>query len=137
MKYLSIVFTLLIFACQNPDTICKKYDIESIIIENSNFEYNCGKKTIQLIQPTEINFFCEQSKRLNRIFPLTTNYLNGVIGITINSKNRREKFIPLILTVNKGNIFKINGGCYLNDSLANFLINKLEIKNVASVEICK
>lgn len=105
-------------------------------IRNSNHAYNCGLKYRTLRVTDDIEYICKEFKELEKVYPITTSYNNGYLSIIMNH-NESQEIITLILTVKKGYIFRMQNGLnYKNDELANFFIEKLEIKNVYSDTIC-
>lgn len=66
------IFIFSTFAGCQTNVECRS-NLERMIIRNSNFEYNCGLESITLKNSEELNYICNGSERLERVYPLTTN----------------------------------------------------------------
>lgn len=116
----------------HPDFKCDS-SLESMIIRNSNYEYNGGLPTLKIIDENEINNICSEFQKMERGYFLTPNYSNGYLDIRLLSKN--NELVTLYFTVRKGYVFGMQDGRYYkNDALAKYLIELLQIKDVYSNE---
>ena len=79
--YLSIFFFPTFAGCQS-NVECKS-NLERMIIRNSNYEYNCGLEAITLKKSEELNYICNEFERLERVYPISTNYNRGYLQIIL------------------------------------------------------
>lgn len=126
--------SVLFVSCK--DSICPK-DLNSFSLRNSNYEYNCGLSSIDIISKNEIDYICTELSRLEKINFVMTSYNNGYITITYNTESIFfSEATSLVFTVKNGYIFKNNGNFYKNDVLANYLITLFKIENVYANDKC-
>ena len=135
---LVLAISTLATSCQDEFT-CRQ-DIKFMEARNSNHAYNCGVEYLTFDNKMDLEFICNEFSKMERIFPVTTNYNSGYISISLHPSNNLffEEVVTLIFTMEKGFVFKMQNRLnYQNDALADFLIQKMGIKNIYSVELCK
>lgn len=143
MKSLIIILsTLLLINCSRKisEKDCFKSNT-SIVLRNSNYAYNCGFEHLNITNKKEIKFFCDQLNQMKALSMFTqVNRSRGLIEIYYKNSPRVCDLTFVLGSENKVDHYVFNigaGNFYRNDTLAKYLIWKMKIKNINSIDSCR
>lgn len=133
------IFCLLAFvnSCSVPQSAKDCLTInDSFTFRNSNYLWNCGLEQVKVASTKELKYICKQYSKMEQLSPFTlVNDSRGYVEISYKSA---PGVSSLIFTLDNGYIFNLGpGGFYRNDELAEYIIDKLEIKDLRSTELCE
>jgi|JI8StandDraft_1071087.scaffolds.fasta_scaffold90043_3 hypothetical protein len=141
-SYILLIIISLFYSCAKTVSMndCIKCN-SSISIRNSNYAYNCGLEKVSLTDKKDIKFFCEQMNKLEALSSFTqVNRSRGYIELNYKNSPRVSVLTFVLGRNNKVERYVFNigtGKFYRNDTLAQFLIKKMEIKDINSSDSCK
>ncbi|WP_341224704.1 hypothetical protein [uncultured Arcticibacterium sp.] len=134
MKKALIVLILLTSCSDNYDS--NEPPPEEIVFINNAYKYNCGKSKINLTED-EIIRFNELCQEYEKIFLFNVNRNLWIVDVFFRKENSSDiGHMNKILMFNKYNglLFRDNLFTYRNDSLAKFILEKLDIKCLNEIE---
>ena len=134
MKTLYCFLIFIFFSCINKTSKQDFQNIEMVKVVNSGYKWNCGLSTWNPKEKEDLEFIRKMLKLLSPTEPVSVRINHWRVDLYLNNEkeNLFKDNLMLYHTMENKLIFKKNEKFFSNDSLANYLVHKLQIKNSTS-----